>query len=343
MHLSSLLSLTPLDTSDINVSVAIQSEALLGTAGTPTYMKEFRLHRFILCARSKYFAQRLLPSEGRKSSKILQLPNSIDPKATEITFRFLYLGEIAQILSGDLLAHIKVIYTLLDLPSLWYFALTSDDPKSWRQVQSNEIDKAKQDLDTWFDEFVLGKAVRVNTDEADAFRMEVENDSFADVVLRSGEDAGNRPPGAAPDWKPQTVFYPVHKAMLRSEFFTLMFTSSFKEGQKQSPDEPLHIISLEILPHILELVLRFLYSDKVVVPLEYALDTLYAADQLFIERLKVKVTMIISSQGHGGLPGDYGNKGENWDNRSAEGYDVYDVIRAGWATRQQKLEEFGAK
>ena len=320
--------------------------ALPGATRAPIYMKEFRLHKFVLCARSKYFARKLLPVEDTKTQEIFQLPNSIDSKTFEITLKFLYLGEIAQLISDDLLIHIQEISALLDLPSLWDFALTSGDPKQRRQKQGDEIDKAKEDLDKWFDEFVLSKAVRVDFHEADAFRMEVTNDSFADVILRSGEVVGNWPPGVSQGWNAQTVFYPVHKAMLRSEFFTIMFTSSFREGQKLLPDEPLHIISLEIQPHILELVLRFLYSDKVVVPLEYALDTLYAADQLFIEKLTVKVTMIISSQGHGGLPGDYGGtntKSEDREGRSAEGYSVYDVIRAGWATRQHKLEEFGAK
>lgn len=319
------------------MSIAIQSD------GAPIYVKKFRLHKFILCARSKYFARELLPSEGRKSPQIFSLPKPVDSKAFEIAVRFLYLGEIAQIFSGDLLAHMLRISAFLSLPSLWDFVFTSDSQKQRHQKRDNEIDKAMGDLDAWFDEFVLAKAVRVSFHQADAFRMEVANGSFADVVLRSDEVVGNRPPRATPDWEPQAVFYPVHKAMLRSEFFTIMFTSSFKEGQKLSPDEPLHIISLEIQPHILELVLRFLYSDKVVVPLEHALDTLYASDQLFIERLKVKATMIISSQGHCGLPGDYCDNNENRGDLSAEGYSVYDVIRAGWATRQHKLEEFGAK
>lgn len=210
----------------------------------------------------------------------------------------------------------------------------------------DEVDKAQEDLNTWFNEFVVERKVHIDFEKANGFVVEFANGSFADVVLRVDEYAEDRPRGVVGDWKPRAVFYSVHKAMLRSEFFTTMFSSSFREGQKPAPDEPLQIIPLEIPPHILELVLRFFYSDKVVVPLEHALDTLYAADQLFIEKLKNKVTIIISTEGNGGLPGD--NEGDGMKNGSDEanatgGYDVYDVIRAGWATRQHKLEEFGAK
>lgn len=240
--------------------------------------------------------------------------------------------------SPEVLINIEKISTHLGLPSLWEFALASHDPKQRRLKRMDEADKAQEDLFAWFTEYVFEKAVRVPLEEMDEVSVEFAKDTFADVILRADEDPEDRPLGAGRDWKPQAIFYPVHKAMLRSEFFTTMFTSSFREGQKRSLDEPLQIIPLEISPRVLELILRFFYSDKVVVPLEYALDTLYAADQLFIERLKSKITMIISTQGNGGLPGD-NTKGDD----STGSYDIYDVIRAGWATRQPKLEEFGAK
>lgn len=344
-HLSSLLTLTPLDTSDVTISTTYHSEALPNSRETPTYTKEFHLHKFILCARSQYFRRKLFPLEGKKSPRSLRLPTSIDSRAFESTVRFLYLGEITELFSPEVLLNIEKISTHLDLPSLWEFALASHDPKQRRLKRMDEVDKAQEDLDTWFHEFVLGKAIRVPLEKADEFHIEFASDTFADVVLRADEDPEDRPSKAEKHWKPQAVYYPVHKAMLRSEFFTIMFTSSFREGQKRSPGEPLQIIPLEIAPHVLELVLRYFYSDKVVVPLDYALDTLYAADQLFIERLKNKVTMIISTQGNGGLPGDSAKSDKNnaEEDESTRPYDIYDVIRAGWATRQPKLDEFGAK
>ncbi|KAF8428347.1 BTB/POZ domain-containing protein Btb3 [Tirmania nivea] len=344
-HLSSLLTLTPIDTSDITVTTTYHSDALPNSSDTPIYTKEFHLHRFLLCARSQYFSRKLLPSEGKKSPHSLRLPTSIDSRAFESTVRFLYLGEITELFSPEVLINIEKISTHLGLPSLWEFALASHDPKQRRLKQMDEVDKAQEDLDAWFTKYVFEKAVRVPRKEADEVSMEFAKDTFADVILRADEDPEDQQLGAGRHWKPQAVFYPVHKAMLRSEFFTIMFTSSFREGQRRHLDEPLQIIPLEIAPRVLESVLRFFYSDKVVVPLEYALDTLYAADQLFIERLKNKVTMIISTQGNGGLPGDNAKDDKN----SVEGdgstgpYDIYDVIRAGWATRQPKLEEFGAK
>ncbi|KAF8472625.1 hypothetical protein BDZ91DRAFT_715455 [Kalaharituber pfeilii] len=347
-HLSSLLNLSPLDTSDVTVTTTYHSPPLPNSTETPTYTKEFHLHRFLLCARSKYFRRKLLPQEeSKKSPRSLRLPSSIDSAAFDSTVRFLYLGEITELFSSEVTINIERISAHLDLPSLWDFALASGDPKQRRLKRMDEVDKAQEDLDAWFNEFVVGKVVRLDIEDAHKFHMEQANDSFADVVLRADEDVDDRPVNASPDWKPQAVFYPVHKAMLRSEFFTTMFTSSFKEGQKPSSTDPLQIIPMEIAPNILELVLKFLYSDKVAVPLEHALDTLYAADQLFIDRLKNKVAMIISTQGNAGLPGDNmkhrDKKGNGEKLGGSEGYNVYDVVRAGWATRQRRLEEFGAK
>ncbi|KAF8453004.1 hypothetical protein BGX38DRAFT_443388 [Terfezia claveryi] len=344
-HLSSLLILAPLDTSDITITTTYHSDALPNSSETPTYTKEFHLHRFLLCARSQYFSRKLFPMEGKKSPRSLRLPNSIDSRAFESTARFLYLGEITEQFSPEVLINIEKISTHLGLPSLWEFALASHDPKQRRLKRMDEVDKAQEDLDTWFTEYVLEKAIRVPLEEAAEVSTGFAKDTFADVILRADEDPEDQPFGTGKHWKPQAVFYPVHRAMLRSEFFTIMFTSSFREGQKRSLDDPLQIIRLEISPRVLELVLRFFYSDKVVVPLEYALDTLYTADQLFIERLKNKVTMIISTQGNGGLPGDNA-KSDTYNVESDDftgSYDIYDVIRAGWATRQPKLEEFGAK
>jgi len=339
------LTLAPLDTSDVTVATTYHSDTLPNSPGTLTYTKEFHLHKFLLCARSQYFSRKLLPLEGKKSPRNLRLPTSIDSRAFETTVRFLYLGEITELFSPEVLINIEKISTHLGLPSLWEFALASHDPKQRRLKRVDEVGKAQEDLDAWFTEYVLKKAVRVSLEVAGGVSMEFAKDTFADAVLRADADPADRPFWAGEHWEPQAVFYPVHKSMLRSEFFTIMFTSAFREGQKRSLDEPLQAIPLEIAPHVLELVLRFFYSDKVVVPLEYALDTLYAADQLLIERLKNKVTMIISTQGNGGLPGANANSGRNGaeGDDSTEPYDIYDVIRAGWATRQPKLEEFGAK
>ena len=278
---------------------------------------------------------------SKKSPRVLHLPSTIDSRAFESTIRFLYLGANTEIFSPQVTENIQRISMHLDLPSLWEYILVSRDPKQRRLQRMDEVDKAQEDLDSWFHESVLGAAVKLDLDKIDTFRMEQINSTFADLILRADEDESNIPPDAPPGWKPKAVFYPVHKAMLRSEFFTVMFTSPFREGQKLSPDEPLQIIPLEMSPKVLEAVLRFLYSDILRIPLEIALDTLYAADQLLIERLKTKAAMFISTEGNAGLPSDQPQPQSG--QQRAGGYNVYDVIRAGWDTRQRRLEEFGAK
>lgn len=106
-----------------------------------------------------------------------------------------------------------------------------------------------------------------------------------------------------------------------------MFASPFLEGQRLSSDEDvLPIIPIEASPEVLELVLTFFYSEKIKIPLEHALDTLFVADQLLIDRLKNKCAQVISTAG-------------NTDDLP---YSIYDVVRAGWMYRVQRLEEFGA-
>jgi ankyrin repeat and BTB/POZ domain-containing protein 1 len=138
----------------------------------------------------------------------------------------------------------------------------------------------------------------------------------------------------------KSELFPAHRAILmRSELFNTMFSSAFREAQ-ETPY--LQIVPVDCTPDVLELVLIFLYCEKADIPLELAIDTLFAADLLFIDKLKVKAAQIISTLGNGmTLPAAS-------DHTEGAGelediIDIYDVIRAGWDTRVQRLEEFGAR
>jgi ankyrin repeat/BTB/POZ domain-containing protein 1 len=148
-------------------------------------------------------------------------------------------------------------------------------------------------------------------------------------------------PSPSPSRKPrQSVLFPVHRAMLlRSEYFQTMFTSSFQEAQLT---EYLHIVKVDCSPAVLEIVLDFLYTEKADIPIELALDVLYAADMLFIEKLKTKATIVISTIGNGSssLADRTHLEGEDVE---TEPINIYDVIRAGWFLKVQRLEEFSAR
>ena len=195
---------------------------------------------------------------------------------------------------------------------------------------------------------------------------------FADCLLRVDEagtdqdvksseeeqESGGIPvgPGAKPQEqngtkKARSVLYPVHKAMLiRSPYFETMFSSSFREAQEANH---LHIIKVDCLPEVLEIVLGFLYTEKVECPLEYGLDLLYVSDMLFLDKLKTKAAVAISTLGSGDnnilvdrthAQGN-GEKGAQVGEVEVEmePINVYDVIHAAWDLRVQRLEEFAAR
>ena len=137
-----------------------------------------------------------------------------------------------------------------------------------------------------------------------------------------------------------SVLFPVHRAMLlRSEFFSAMFSSSFREAQ----DSPhLHIVPIDCSPQVLEIVLTYLYTEKADFSLEVAVDVLFAADLLFIEKLKQRAAVIISTLGNGGAS-VVEAENPRGETAAEDVIDVYDIIRAGWDTRVHRLEEFGAR
>lgn len=118
-----------------------------------------------------------------------------------------------------------------------------------------------------------------------------------------------------------------------------MFSSQFKEAQ----DTPhLHIVTIDCSPSVLETILTFLYTERAEFGLDIAIDVLFAADQLWIEKLKQRAAMIISALGNGSTSAVESDKPRGATDAD-EAVDIYEVIRAGWDTRVQRLEEFAAR
>lgn len=127
--------------------------------------------------------------------------------------------------------------------------------------------------------------------------------------------------------------------LLRSEYFAAMFSSSFQEAQES---DYLPVVRMDCTPEVAQVILTFLYTEQANFELETAIDVLFAADQLFIEKLKVKAAMIISTLGNGAasIVESTNPRGET---DIEDLVDIYDVVRAGWDTRVHRLEEFGAR
>jgi hypothetical protein len=214
---------------------------------------------------------------------------------------------------------------------------------------------------------VLKHRIEVETSRANDVKWPHDNGIFADVLLKADENieeddqeseghVGQSQVDGIPigptevretSLKPlklrKSVLYPCHRAMLiRSEYFLTMFSSQFQEAQTSNY---LHIVTVDCTPNVLEVILDFLYTEKSDFPLGIAIDVLFAADMLFIEKLKMKAAVLIITlgTGSGGTLVDRTHIEGGKDEEGPEPINVYDVLRAGWLTRVQRLEEFAAR
>ena len=345
-HITSLLTREHPPTSDLLVAAAGDS---------------FRLHKFILSARSPYFARKLSVAPDTISWK---LPSAISGQAFAVAIKFIYFGETPNDVGGgpgtgfsevEVLENINKIGRHLEITSLWDGILENGDRRLARQRRTDEVEKCRNQLDAWFSKNVLKHRVRIDASKADSVRWDQSNGIYADVLLRADDPeeafeiesplVEDEPDSQSPsrNRKPRkSTLFPVHRAMLlRSEYFLTMFSSVFREAQTT---EYLQIIFVDCSPEVLEIVLIYLYTEKTDIPLDIAIDVLFAANFLLIEKLKQKAAMIISTLGDGlifPVPTRLG-AAESLPPEQEE-IDIYDVVRAGWLTRVPRLEEFGAR
>lgn len=336
------------------------------------------LHKFILSARSPYFARKLAAATETKSWR---LSNTIPTESFDTCIRYLYLGDVvADLGDGEkeraILTGIDKLSRQLEVPQLFENILQSGDRRLTRQRRTEEVERGQEQMARWFNENVLRHRLVVERARAEEVKWERENGVFADVLLMADEDnedddddddenedtdeivsgasshanggqspdVRNIPIGPIASRSPSrsrqrrtniTVLYPAHRAMLlRSEVFAAMFASPFREGQSTAH---LQIIPVACSPAVLEVILNFLYTETADFPLNLALDVLHAADMLFIEKLKQRAALLISTLGNGSL--NLNSKSQD----EPDDIDIYSVIRAGWDTRVHRLEEFGAR
>jgi ankyrin repeat and BTB/POZ domain-containing protein 1 len=373
-HFTSLLTRTDPHTSDITLTASNQS---------------FDLHKYILSARSPYFRRKLETAPEITTFKIPNsiAPQSFDLAIRNLYFGEVALETAAS--SGtalpeeSILAGVEKLSRLLEIDGLSETVLETDR-RIARQRRQDEVGRGRDQIYAWFRSHVLAKKRIVNLEEAKEVKWKRGDGTFADILLRADEDSypedaenslkggiaeprvrqTNGPLDGIPVGpitlispsvslqKPQSYLYPVHRAqLLRSEFFLTMFTSSFKEAADPSESEHLQIISIDCPPDVLEVVLTFLYTEKADFSLDIAVDILFAADMLFLEKLKIRAAVIISTLGNGAINVSKAHtngtsemiKGSGDLDEEDDALDIYDVIRAGWLTRVPRLEEFGAK
>ncbi|KAI1433561.1 BTB/POZ domain-containing protein [Xylaria sp. CBS 124048] len=349
-HITSLFTRNAPKTSDITLTGDVET---------------FELHKFILSARAPYFQNKLREAPDTPTWK---LPSSKPVESFRVVLRYLYLGdvprEVGEIRSDhteeEVLTGIDKLSKQLEMPKLWEAILSGSDRRLVRQRYQDEVNRAQQQIEAFFVQEVLEHKIPVSTHKVSQVKWQHGNSIYADCLLQADEEVSEdahqeekREPSSIPIGHGahsntqngtaklrKSVLYPAHKAMLiRSPYFETMFSSGFMEAQES---EHLHVIKIDCQPRILEIVLRFIYTEQVECPLALALDLLYAADMLFLDKLKNKAAVLISSLGSGNsntLVDRTHDKGEV----EVELINVFDVIHAAWDLRVQRLEEFAAR
>ena len=342
----------------------------------------FELHKFVLSARSPYFTNKL---SAAPDTKTWRLSSNVPSKSFETCVRYLYLGEAAlppasnEEEQAEMLAGVDKLSRQLEIPQLLESILHSGDRRQRRQRRSAEVERGRDQVAAWFEANVLRHRLEVDREKAEQVKWDRDNGIFADVMLLADEaetdeedddtvnadvePATRRQETASPmnaipigtfhtsqSRSPsrirrarRTTLFPAHRAMLlRSDYFATMFSSPFREGQEL---DHLQIVPVDCSNAVLEVILTFIYTEKADFPLSLALDVLHAADMLFIEKLKQRAALLISTLGNGSasvVEAD-NSRGTTTEPLEAEAINVYDVIRAGWDTRVHRLEEFGAR
>lgn len=310
--------------------------------------QSLHLHKFILAARSPYFHAKLAAAPETATWNI---PATIPPEAFGAAIKYLYFGEAPRNLrsgpgtgftESETFAGVERISKYLDIPSLPDSILESGDRRRARQQRNDEVSKGRDQMDRWFQENVLGNKIVVETSKVNDIKWSRTNAIFADVLLRADDlpdEEEDETRNGAPTEGPQSTVFPCHRAMLlRSEFFQTMFSSTFREAYVK---DQLTIIDVDCSPEVLEIILTFLYTEKADFPLEIAVDVLFAADMLFIEKLKTKAAVVISTLGSAGM--SQAEAARTRGTTDEDDIDIYSIVRAAWLTRVQRLEEFAAR
>lgn len=362
-HITSLLSRATPKTSDITLTYGQES---------------LHLHKFLLSSRTPYFSQKL--SEAPETTE-WKLSHAVPVEASQVVARYLYLGELPRDLVGahssaseeDVFKGIDKVCKQLGVEKLWDAVLSLDDRRLARQRYQDEVYRAQAQVEAFFHQNVLGHKMSVETTRVHEVKWKHDNSIFADCLLRAdyeGEDdsddddsrygealirANVIPIGPAPGGPAsngaskkgrRSAVYPAHKAMLiRSPYFETMFSGGFLEAQDS---EHLHIIKIDCVPDVLEIMLAYLYTDKTKIPIDLALELLYISDMLLIDRLKARAAVAISTLGNAFNDVLVDSTQNNQDGSDAqlaqtEPVNIYDVIRAAWDLRIQRLEEFAAR
>ncbi len=305
--------------------------------------QRFDLHRFLLAARSAPLAAVLAATASGDTVEVA-LP---DAATFAHIVDYIYLGtdNIPVAAMAAPLATAARQFGLDALAEAVGAVMAAEGPKERIKVKNEHavllIERARHDLRKLLQTIIENKEVqpldlredveledidvRRHLDDAARQRLAA---SFADVIV------------AAVDLTTECVHYfAVHRCILaRLPYFETMFTSDIFLAQHRHERQPVVLLSPSTaLSAVAEMVLSFLYHDDVDnIELALAVDLIFAANELFLDRLKTMAAVKVTSE--------LSRADAQYLRVEAQiGYSVYDLVRVAWQTQCDRLEQHVTK
>lgn len=366
-HISSLLNpLNQIPTSDI----LFRFPHVKGTLTRD--LQVFRLNRFILAARSPYFYDKLKKGGAWNFKTVINMPSSTDPVVFKMIVDYIYLRTgslpIDQPKTQDQLVKFASKLKLEDL--LYSIEMINEnecekDKATARNAASFRfVEKARKDMDS----FLMNKVIENKIVSKLNLSKEIDFEEInSELYIDEDQKAELLDSSSIPDIiisvidadSESIVYFPAHKAiMARSEYFETMFKSDiFLSSQEDLPivkdyektsnkaviDRPFmlpsHIPVIQISTstssfEVAKFILSYLYHDDIPpIPLALTIELLFAADELFLDRLKTMCAVNISTNFSKLTYAEFQALYES------VGYNAFDLIRVSWQTRSDKLEQ----
>ena len=280
----------------------------------------FALHRFVLAARSEDFRRNL--GTRWKGKRSVRFASFVHPRSIETVIKYLYSGE-AMDPGKEYRDNLRLVAETLHLPSqlMELVDATGLPPTAAiRDLKRTGMNRVQSDFEKFVQDEILWRQKTVETGHVEKAREEMSssNPIWADCLLYVDRQDGT------------TTLYYAHLAILtRSEYFLTMFTSPFSESRTLfETQEMLPLLELAIDADVAPIVLSFLYTDRVEIQRDIALEVLYAADFLLLPRLKSLAAIALE------------NDVDPLNELSRD--DLYEIMRAAWSTNTPRLEYFPA-
>lgn len=331
--------------------------------------KVFLVNRFLLAARSPYFQDKLVSGGLWLKKSVVIMPETSDAASFGAIIDYIYLRTDVLPLEAPLDQFRQFARKLKLSALLEVMDEMPQDRKGQARVRQRAlfkfVDVARNDMMQFMKKHVLANSREVVLEEDVDFedidasslldhhhhQKLLQSSGVADVIMSSIDiDTGS------------VVYYPVHRAVLaRSEYYSTMFRSDvFKSSHSEIPlaeipsaagDRPVDRTQLQTshVPvlqaslsttnrQVTEIILLFLYYDDVLhIPSDVSVELLFAAEELWIDRLKSMCALSITALV------------EKFDFASllalpdSTGYDVCELVEIAWQTRCDRVEQHMTK